>query len=102
MLSVCQQLQKLNDLMEASPDGRGEVKPSFSNEGLEDREGMHLQHQNEMSKNTGYGEDTGYQLLRMDEHEEVPLGSLEKWYSGDASGLLDQPCSSSHWLDFWT
>lgn len=86
--------------METSHDSKmsSGIKPSSSNEGLEEKEeGMqHLQHHHsEMSKKTGFFEDTtGYQLLRMDE--------LEKWYSGDLSGLLDQPCGSSQWLNFWS
>ncbi|XP_054799086.1 homeobox-leucine zipper protein ATHB-12-like [Prosopis cineraria] len=95
------ELQNLHDLMETSHDDEGkkstnwrsEVKPSSSYKGLEVREGMHLQDQSDMSKKNGYSEETENQLLRMDE--------LEKWCSGEPSGLLDQPCSSQ-WLDFWT
>lgn len=52
---------------------RNEAKPSFSNEGSED--------------------------AKTDDIRD--LASLEKLYSVDPSGLLDQSCSSSQWLDFW-
>ncbi|OIV96865.1 hypothetical protein TanjilG_08726 [Lupinus angustifolius] len=120
------ELQKLSDLMETShevkvgkensteDDGSGsgynswrvEVKPSFSNEGLEDREAMHCSNdQNDKSKSEK-SEERGqlqHQVLRMDEYEEIPnLALLEKWYNVDPSGILNQSCSSSQWLDFWT
>ncbi|KAF7830772.1 homeobox-leucine zipper protein ATHB-12-like [Senna tora] len=74
------ELQKLNDLMDTSDDGkredrtewRGEVNPSFS------KEGMHLQDQSEIlrKKSGGCCEDTGsYPILKMEDHE--------KWYNGD-------------------
>ncbi|XP_054789111.1 homeobox-leucine zipper protein ATHB-12-like [Prosopis cineraria] len=50
-----------------------EAKPNFSNERSED------------AKNYDIRE----------------LASIEKWYNVDPSGLLDQSCSSSQWLDFW-
>ncbi|KAE9587262.1 hypothetical protein Lal_00004370 [Lupinus albus] len=88
---------------------RVEVKPSFSNEGLEDRECMnYLDDQNEKNIRSEKSEERGeeqHQNLRMDEHEEIlPLAStLEKWYNVDPNGgILDQSCSSSQWLDFWT
>ncbi|KAK7282530.1 hypothetical protein RIF29_11388 [Crotalaria pallida] len=85
---------------------RVEVKPSFSNEGLEDREAMHYSDdQDEKSRRSEKSEERGqqqHQVVRMDEHEEIPLASLEKWYSVDPSGILDQSCNTSHWLDFWT
>ncbi|KAG5036074.1 hypothetical protein JHK87_010984 [Glycine soja] len=123
------ELQKLSDLLEACQDdgredkagkensiedggsGSGysswkpEAKPRFSNEGLEERIGVYSDDQNENSIIRGgeKSEDKGHQLLRMDDHAEMPLASLEKWYSGvDPSGILDQSCSSSQWLDFWT
>ncbi|KAK7350958.1 hypothetical protein VNO77_10044 [Canavalia gladiata] len=122
------ELRKLSDLMETSRDGkredkvamensiedggsgsgysswRPEVKPSFSDEGLEDRIVVYSDDQNENSIiRTEKSEDKGHQLLRMDDHAEMPLASLEKWYSSvDPSGILDQPCSTSQWLDFWT
>ena len=127
------QLQKLSDLLEAcQDDGREDKagkensiedggsgsgysswkpeakKPRFSNdEGLEERIGVYSDDQNENSIIRGVekSEDKGHQLLRMDDHDhaDMPLASLEKWYSGvDPSGILDQSCSSSQWLDFWT
>ncbi|KAI4338020.1 hypothetical protein L6164_016375 [Bauhinia variegata] len=122
------ELQKLSDRMKKSVDGRresttwvakdnnkedggsgsghsnwrgDEAKPSYSNEGLEDREAMHSHDENEKSY-----EDREHQIQKMEkhgnEHVEVPLASVEKWYSVDPSSLLDQSCSSSQWLDFWT
>ncbi|CAL0305401.1 unnamed protein product [Lupinus luteus] len=117
------ELQKLSDLMREShevkvakenstEDGvsgsgynnwRVEMKPSFSNEGLEEIEGMHYSDdQNEKSIRSEKSEEIGKQVLRMDEHEEIPLPLLEKWYNVDPSGILDQSCSSSQWLDLWT
>ncbi|KAK7317094.1 hypothetical protein RJT34_01039 [Clitoria ternatea] len=125
------ELQKLSDLMETSHDGRREdkvakensiedggsgsgysnwrheEKPRFSNEGVEERvvANAYSDDQNENSIiRREKSEDKGQQLLRMDgDHAEIPLASLEKWYGGvDPSGILDQPCGSSQWLDFWT
>ncbi|KAK7410748.1 hypothetical protein VNO78_01798 [Psophocarpus tetragonolobus] len=81
-----------------------EPKPRFSNEGLEDRIGVYSDDQNENSIIKGEkSEDKEHQLLRMDDQADMPLASLEKWYSSvDPSGILDQSCSSSQWLDFWT
>ncbi|KAE9604049.1 hypothetical protein Lal_00001677 [Lupinus albus] len=82
---------------------RVEMKPSF-----EDIEGMHYSDdQNEKSIKSEKSEEIGQQqqqeqVLRMDEHEEIPLPSLEKWYNVELSGILDQSCSSSQWLDLWT
>ena len=102
------QLQKLNDLMEASQDGKREetsncgteVKPSCSNE---DTEGMHSNLPIEESRKTEKSEERERQPVKMDDKEEVPLamGSLEKWYSADPGDYFDQTCSSSQWLDFW-
>ncbi|XP_027338900.1 homeobox-leucine zipper protein ATHB-12-like [Abrus precatorius] len=115
--SLQQELHKLSDLMEISRDGRRddkvakensiedggsgsgysswrpeEAKPCFSNDKNENR-----------IIRAEKSEDKGHQLLRMDDHAEMPLASLEKWYSSvDPSGILDQSCSSSQWLDFWT
>ncbi|XP_061358197.1 homeobox-leucine zipper protein ATHB-12-like [Gastrolobium bilobum] len=120
------ELQKLSDLMETSHDGgregkvakenstedggsgsgysnwRAEAKPRFSNEGLEDKVVVCSDDQNEKSRRIEKSEDRGHQLVRMDNHAEIPLASLEKWYSVDPSGILDQSCSGSQWLDFWT
>ncbi|TKY74041.1 Homeobox-leucine zipper protein ATHB-7 [Spatholobus suberectus] len=122
------ELQKQSDLVVTSHDGeredkvakensiedggsgsgysswKPEAKPRFSNEALEDRIGVYSDDQNENSIiRSEKSEDKGQQLLRMDDHAEMPLASLEKWYSGvDPSGILDQSCSSSQWLDFWT
>ena len=79
-----------------------EAKPSFSNEGVEDTVALHSDDQNDKSIKAEKSEERGNQLLRMDEHLEIPLASLEKWYSEDPSCILDQSCSSSQWLDFWT
>jgi len=116
------ELQKLSYLMETSHEGskvakenstedggsgsgysncRGEGKARFSNEGLEeDRVGVYSDDQNEISRRT----EKSDQLLRMDDHDhaETPFTSLEKWYRVDPSGILDQSCNSSQWLDFWT
>ncbi|KAK7353409.1 hypothetical protein VNO80_18856 [Phaseolus coccineus] len=124
------ELQKLSDLVESSHDGgredkgakehsiedggsgsgysswKPEVKPRFSTEGLEERLGVYSDDQNENSIiRSEKSEDKGHQLLRVDDNDqaEIPLASLEKWYSSvDPSGILDQSCSSSQWLDFWT
>ncbi|KAI4307050.1 hypothetical protein L6164_030280 [Bauhinia variegata] len=122
------ELQKLSDIMENSVDGKrecrirvaednstddvdsgsghsnwrgDEAKPSYSNECFEDREAMHSHDENEKRENTGYSKDREHQIQKkMEEHE--PSASLEKWNSVDPSGLFDQSCSSSQWLDFWT
>lgn len=111
--SLQSELQKLSYMMETCHDGgrevkenstedggsgngysncRGEVKKSFSND------------QNERStiRIDQKDEDKGHQVMRNDDndHEEIPLTTLEKWYSVDPSGILD--CNSSQWLDFWT
>jgi len=124
------QLQKLSDLVVSSHDGgredkggkehsiedggsgsgysswKPEEKPRFSNEGLEERVGVYSDDQNENSMmRSEKSEDKGHQVLRMDDndHAEMPLASLEKWYNSvDPNGILDQSCSSSQWLDFWT
>ncbi|RDY05440.1 Homeobox-leucine zipper protein ATHB-7 [Mucuna pruriens] len=76
-----------------------EAKPRFSNEGLEERIGVCSDDQNENSIiRSEKSEDKEHQqILRMDDdHAEMPLASLEKWYSSvDPSGILDQSCSSS-------
>ncbi|WJX40558.1 hypothetical protein P8452_28018 [Trifolium repens] len=79
---------------------RVETKKRFSNEGLEDRMVIYSDDQNERS--TTRTEDRGNQVLRNDDHEEIPLTTLEKWYNVDPSSILDQSCNSSQWLDFWT
>lgn len=121
------ELQKLSYLMETSHDGgregkvakeystedggsgsggysncRVKEKPRFSNEGLKDRVAMYSDDQNESRRRSEKSEDREHQVVRMDDHAEIPLASLEKWYSVDPSGILDQSCSSSQWLDFWT
>ncbi|KAL2339569.1 hypothetical protein Fmac_007509 [Flemingia macrophylla] len=123
------ELQRLSDLVITSHDGgredkgakensiedggsgsgysswKAEAKPRFSNDGFEDRIGVYSDDQNENSIIRGEkSENEEHQLLRMDDHHgEMPLSSLEKWYSSvDPSGILDQSCSSSQWLDFWT
>ena len=47
---------------------------------------------------TGIGnfEEKGQGLLNVTEHVHVPFASLEKWYTYDSCGLLDQLCSSSY------
>ncbi|XP_030933107.1 homeobox-leucine zipper protein ATHB-7-like isoform X4 [Quercus lobata] len=41
-------------------------------------------------------EEEGQGLLNVTEHVHVPFASLEKWYTYDSCGLLDQLCSSSY------
>ncbi|OIW21686.1 hypothetical protein TanjilG_08089 [Lupinus angustifolius] len=106
------QLQKLRELVGTCYDGRREMKGGKENStekgGLEDRECMNYSDdQNEKNIRSEKSEERGqeqHHVLRMDEHEEIlPLAStLEKWYNVDPNGSLDQPCSSSQWLDFWT
>ncbi|CAL0327507.1 unnamed protein product [Lupinus luteus] len=109
------QLQKLKEnSAEEGGSGSGydhwrvEVKPSFSDEGLENRECMNYpDDKNEKNMRIEKSEERGqeqHQVLRMDEHEEIlPLTStLGKWDNVDPNGILDQSCSSSQWLDFWT
>nr|KYP45384.1 hypothetical protein KK1_033091 [Cajanus cajan] len=83
------ELERLSDLVITSHDGGRKNKDD--------------QNENNIIRGEKY-EDKEHQLLRMDDdHEEMPLASLEKWYSiMDHSGILDQPCSNSQWLDFWT
>lgn len=46
---------------------------------------------------TGVGNlEEGQGLLNVTEHVHVPFASLEKWYTYDSCGLLDQLCSSSY------
>lgn len=82
---------------------KDEAKPRFSDEG-------NLDDQDERCRRSERAEERGHQLVRNmdgDDHhhhaENIPLASShEKWYSVDPSGILDQSCSSSQWLDFWT
>ncbi|XP_058786711.1 homeobox-leucine zipper protein ATHB-12-like [Vicia villosa] len=77
-----------------------ETKERFSNEGLEDRMVIYSDDQDERGlTRTEKVDDRENQVLR---NEEIPLTALEKWYNVDPSVILDQSCSSSQWLDFWT
>lgn len=124
--SLQSEVQKLSYMVETSHDGGREAKENstedggsgngynncrfeetkqrFSNEGLEDKMVIYSDDQNERSTTwTEKIEDRGNQLLRNDDHAEIPLTTtLEKWYNVDPCGMLDQSCNSSQWLDFWT
>ncbi|CAK8567659.1 unnamed protein product [Lathyrus sativus] len=121
--SLQSEVQKLSYMVETSHDGGREAKENstedggsgngyrncmaetetkerFSNGGLEDRMVIYSDEQNEGSlTRTEKVDDIGDQVLR---NEEIPLTALEKWYNVDPSVILDQSCSSSQWLDFWT
>ncbi|KAL1290714.1 hypothetical protein HN51_059108 [Arachis hypogaea] len=126
------ELKKLNDLMVVSAshhDGRRQEKVIAKGSRTDDG-GSGSPHSNwrpneeEEEAKTSFSNDTvplpsddkpdeerdhhrhhHHQDMRMDDEEqhlEIPLESLEKWYSEDPSGILDQSCSTSQWLDFWT
>ncbi|MED6170980.1 hypothetical protein PIB30_036337 [Stylosanthes scabra] len=77
-----------------------EAKPSLSNEGVDD-DTVPLPSDDKPDEEREHH----HQIMRMDDGEQhlvIPLGSHEKWYNEDPSGILDQSCSTSQWLDFWT
>ncbi|KAF7816647.1 homeobox-leucine zipper protein ATHB-12-like [Senna tora] len=95
--SLQAEVQKLRDLMETCQDGKRESKVGKENSTEDGASGSG--HSNWKTEAKSSLSNEGSEDAKTNDARD--LASLEKWYSVDPSGLLDQCCSSSQWLDFW-
>ncbi|XP_052194718.1 homeobox-leucine zipper protein ATHB-7-like [Diospyros lotus] len=119
------QLQKLNDLIDKSPEGNescrraagensgtedrlereGYVKSEFADDDDDEEEEEEKPRLSlEITQNKIFEldeEDPSMQLLNMGEPADSSLTSPENWGSLESDGLVDQPGSSYQWWDFW-
>ncbi|XP_028790804.1 homeobox-leucine zipper protein ATHB-12-like [Neltuma alba] len=96
--SLQAEVQKLRDLVETCDDGSKRENTAGMENSTEDGASGSEQN-NWISEAKPNFSNEGSENAKNDDKRE--LGSIEKWHSVDPSGLLDQSCSSSQWLDFW-